>query len=56
MKKKRTILIILRVAGMKPIEFRKSGNWTKKQVDEFVKGLKKGHPGAVVEVSTVSEE
>ena len=52
---KKKTLIILRVAGMEPIEYRKPGNWTQKQISEFVKGLKKGYPEAIVEISTVEE-
>ena len=53
---KKVTLIILRVKGMSPMEFRKSNNWTESQIAAFVKGLKAGHPGAIVEVSTVTEE
>lgn len=53
MAKKKVTLIILRVAGMTPQEYTKPGDWTKKEIAEFVKGLKKGHPEAIVEISTV---
>lgn len=52
---KKVTKIILRVAGMPPAEFTKPGDWSKQQIKEFVKGLKSGHPGAVVDVSKVRE-
>ncbi len=55
MAKKKTLLII-KIAGMKPIESKKTGGWTEKEIKRFVAGVQSGHPGKKVTYSTVSED
>ena len=56
MSKKKKTLLIIKIAGMEPIDARKTDGWTAKEIGQFIKGVKSGHPKAKVTYSTISGE